>query len=35
MRKLKLHGLKRADWLFRFMATANNLVRMVKLIPVQ
>jgi transposase len=35
MRKLKLHGLKRVNWLFRFLATANNLVRMVKLIPVQ
>lgn len=35
MRKLKLHGVKRVDWLFRFLATANNLVRMVKLIPVQ
>jgi len=33
MRKLKLHGLQRVDWLFRFLATANNLVRMVKLIP--
>lgn len=33
MRKLKLHGVKRVDWLFRLLATANNLVRMVKLIP--
>jgi hypothetical protein len=32
MRKLKLRGLKRVDWLFRFLATANNLVRMVKLV---
>lgn len=31
MRKLKLQGVKRVDWLFRLLATANNLVRMVKL----
>lgn len=35
MRKLKLHGLKRVNWLFRFLAVVNNLVRMVKLIPAQ
>ena len=38
MRKLKLHGAKRVDWLFRLLATANHLVRMVqlrKLIPAQ
>ena len=38
MRKLKLQGVKRVDWLFRWLATANNLVRMVKLrklIPAQ
>ena len=38
MRKLKLQGVKRVDWWFRLLATANNLVRMVrleKLIPVQ
>ena len=38
MRKLKLQGAKRVDWLFRLLATANNLVRMVKLkklIPAQ
>lgn len=35
MRKIKLHGRQRVDWLFRFLATAHNLVRMVKLIPVQ
>jgi transposase len=38
MRKIKLHGVKRVDWLFRLLATANNLVRMVKLqklIPAQ
>jgi transposase len=32
MRKLKLRGLKRVDWFFRLLATANNLVRMVRLI---
>lgn len=38
MRKIKLHGVDRVDWLFRLLATANNLVRMVKLqklIPAQ
>ena len=38
MRKFKLHGVERIDWLFRLLATANYLVRMVKLrklIPVQ
>ena len=38
MRKFKLHGVERIDWLFRLLATANNLVRMVKLrtlIPAQ
>jgi transposase len=38
MRKLKLQGVKRVDWWFRLLATANNLVRMVKLqklIPAQ
>ncbi len=38
MRKIKLQGVKRVDWLFRLLATANNLVRMVKLqklIPAQ
>jgi hypothetical protein len=29
-RKFKLHGVKWVDWLFRLLATANNLVRMVK-----
>ncbi len=36
--KLKLQGAKRADWLIRLLATANNLVRLVKLrklIPAQ
>lgn len=31
MSKFKLHGKRRVDWLFRVLATANNLVRMVKL----
>jgi transposase len=31
MRKFKLHGVERIDWLFRLLAAANNLVRMVKL----
>jgi transposase len=35
MRKIKLHGLHRVDWIFRFLATAHNLVRMLKLIPAQ
>jgi len=38
MRKFKLHGVERIDWLFRLLATANNLLRMVKLrklIPAQ
>ena len=35
MRKIKLHGLARVDWFFRFLATAHNLVRMVKLVPAQ
>jgi transposase len=35
MRKIKLHGLDRVDWFFRFLAAAHNLVRMVKLIPAQ
>ena len=33
MRKIKLHGLRRVDWFFRFLVTAHNLVRMVKLVP--
>src|SRR5271167_359442 len=31
MRKFKLQGTERIDWLFRLLATANNLLRMVKL----
>jgi transposase len=32
---IKLRGKGRVDWLFRLLAAANNLVRMVKLIPAQ
>lgn len=35
MRKIKLHGLDRVDWFFRFLVTVHNLVRMAKLIPAQ
>ena len=35
MRKVKLHGLRRVDWFFRFLTAAHNLLRMVKLIPAQ
>ena len=35
MRKIKLHGVRRVDWLFRFLAAAHNLLRMVKLVPAQ
>ncbi len=33
LRQLKLRGVQKVDWLFRFVAAAANLVRMVKLIP--
>jgi hypothetical protein len=33
LRQVKLRGVKKVDWLFRFVAAAANLVRMVKLIP--
>ena len=33
LRQVKVRGLKKVDWFFRFLATAANLVRMVKLIP--
>jgi transposase len=33
LRQVKLCGVKKVDWWFRFIATAANLVRMVKLIP--
>lgn len=32
-RQVKLRGERKVDWLFRLVATAVNLVRMVKLIP--
>lgn len=35
MRQMKLKGCDKVDWLFRLFATANNLVRLVKLIPAQ
>jgi len=31
--QVKLRGVRKVDWLFRFVATAANLVRLVKLIP--
>ena len=33
LRQLKLRGEPKVDWFFRLLATAANLVRMVKLIP--
>lgn len=33
LRQVKVRGVKKVDWLFRLVATAANLVRMVKLIP--
>jgi transposase len=33
LRQVKLRGARKVDWFFRFLATAANLVRMVKLIP--
>jgi transposase len=33
LRKVKLRGKDKVDWFFRLLATAANLVRMVKLIP--
>jgi len=35
LRQVKLHGVKKVDWFFRLLATAANLVRMVKLLPAQ
>ena len=35
LRQVKLRGLKRIDWLFRFTAAAHNLLRLSKLIPIQ
>jgi transposase len=34
MRQVKLRGLRRVDWLFRFTAAAHNLLRLSKLIPI-
>jgi transposase len=34
LRQVKLRGLKRVDWLFRFAAAAHNLLRLSKLIPI-
>ena len=33
VKQTKLRGRERVDWMFRFIMTAHNLVRMVKLIP--
>lgn len=34
LRQVKLRGLKRVDWLFRFAAAAHNLLRLSRLIPI-
>ena len=34
LRQVKLRGLKKVDWLFRFAAAAHNLVRLSKLVPI-
>ncbi|MGH3053816.1 MAG: IS5 family transposase [Gaiellaceae bacterium] len=34
MRQVKLRGLGRVDWLFRFTAAAHNLLRLSRLIPI-
>jgi transposase len=33
LRQVKVRGVRKVDWFFRFLAAAANLVRMVKLIP--
>lgn len=33
LRQVKVRGVKKVNWLFRLVATAGNLVRLVKLIP--
>jgi hypothetical protein len=33
LRQVKLRGLKRVVWLFRFTAAAHNLLRLSRLIP--
>lgn len=35
LRQVKLRGLQKVDWLFRFAAAAHNLVRLSKLVPIQ
>jgi transposase len=35
LRQIKLRGLSRVDWLFQLAATAHDLLRMSKLIPIQ
>lgn len=35
LRQVKLRGVRKVDWWFRFLVTAGNLVRMAKLIPAQ
>jgi len=35
LRQVKVRGVRKVDWFFRLLATAANLVRMVKLIPAQ
>jgi len=34
MRQVKLRGVRRVDWLFRFCAAAHNLLRLTRLIPI-
>ena len=34
MRQVKLRGVRRVDWLFRFTAAAQNLLRLSRLIPI-
>lgn len=35
LRQVKVRGLRRVDWLFQLAATAHNLLRMSRLIPLQ
>jgi transposase len=35
LRQVKVRGVKKVNWLFRLLATAANLVRLVKLIPAE
>ena len=34
LRQVKVRGLNRVDWLFRFCAAAHNLLRLSRLIPI-